>query len=486
MTPRDGIFVGGRWMASAGAERIEVVNPSTEELLGSIPKGTPADVDAAVSAARGGFIEWADASVERRIEALRAIAAGLSERKVEIADTIARELGIPLKSARMIQAGLPPAHFENYARLLSEFRFSRDFASTRVVSEPVGVCALITPWNFPLHQIAGKLAPALAAGCAVVLKPSEVTPLNAIILAEIVDASPLPKGVFNLVHGAGPIVGEAMAAHPGIDMVSFTGSTRAGISVARAASASVKRVTQELGGKSANIILDHPEFPRAVRAGLVDCFFNSGQACNAPTRMLVPASRLEEAVEIARRVAGEVRLGDPMDIGVTMGPVVNSAQFERVQGFIRKGIEEGAELVAGGPGRPEGIARGYFVRPTVFSRVRNDMTIAREEIFGPVLCILPFDDEADAVRIANDSDYGLAAYISGPIESARRIASRLRVGHVTLNRARFDPCAPFGGYKKSGNGREFGEWGLLEFLETKAIVGHGSADAVNMAAGLRS
>ncbi len=339
----------------------------------------------------------------------------------------------------------------------------------------MGVCGLITPWNFPLHQIAGKLAPALAAGCTVVLKPSEIAPLNAIALAEILEASGVPPGVFNLVHGLGPIVGEAMAAHPGIDMVSFTGSTRAGISVALAAAGSVKRVTQELGGKSANIILDYPDLPRAVRAGITDCFLNSGQACNAPTRMLVPASRQEEAAEIARRVAGEMRLGDPFDIGVTMGPVVSAVQFERVQGFIRKGIEEGAELVAGGPGRPEGIEKGYFVRPTVFARVGNEMVIAREEIFGPVLCILPFEDEAEAVRIANDSDYGLAAYVSGPLEIAQRIASRLRVGQVTLNRARFDPGAPFGGYKTSGNGREFGEWGLLEFLETKAIVGYGSA-----------
>ncbi len=475
MTPHDGIFVGGQWMASTGPERIDVINPSTEESLGSVPQGTAADVDRAVAAARSAFTEWSSTSVEGRIEILRAIAAGLSARKVEIGDTIAREMGMPVKFARMIQAGLPPTHFENYARLLAEFRFARDLGSTRITSEPVGVCGLITPWNFPLHQIAGKLAPALAAGCTVVLKPSEIAPLNAIALAEILEASGVPPGVFNLVHGLGPIVGEAMAAHPGIDMVSFTGSTRAGISVALAAAGSVKRVTQELGGKSANIILDYPDLPRAVRAGITDCFLNSGQACNAPTRMLVPASRQEEAVEIARRVAGEMRLGDPFDIGVTMGPVVSAVQFERVQGFIRKGIEEGAELVAGGPGRPEGMEKGYFVRPTVFARVRNEMAIAREEIFGPVLCILPFEDEAEAVRIANDSDYGLAAYVSGPLEIAQRIASSLRVGQVTLNRARFDPGAPFGGYKTSGNGREFGEWGLLEFLETKAIVGYGSA-----------
>lgn len=472
---REGHFIGGRWVASSGVDRIDVINPSTEEVLGSVPRGTVEDVDRAVAAARAAFPEWSATRVEQRVEILRAIAKGLSARKMEIGDLIARELGMPVKLARMIQAGLPPVHFENYARLLASFPFASDQGSTRIVSEPVGVCGLITPWNFPLHQIAGKVAPALAAGCTVVLKPSEVAPFNAIALAEVLADSGLPAGVFNLVHGIGPVVGEAMAAHPGLDMISFTGSTRAGVSVARAGAPSVKRLTQELGGKCANIILDHEDLPRAVRAGVTDCFLNSGQACNAPTRMLVPASRHDEAVEIAQRVASEVRVGDPFDIGVTMGPVVSAAQFERVQGYIRKGLEEGAELVAGGPGRPDGIVRGYFVRPTVFARVRNAMVIAREEIFGPVLCLLPFGDEAEAVRIANESEYGLAAYVSGPREAARDIASRLRVGQVTVNRARYDPTAPFGGYKRSGNGREFGEWGLREFLETKAIVGFGSA-----------
>ena len=475
MSPREGIFVGGEWVASAGAERIEVVNPSTEEVIATVPAGTPADVERAVGAARGALPAWSATPVERRAEILKAIAELLTARKVEIGDTIAREMGMPVKLARMVQAGQPPTHFANFARLLGEFRFARDVGTTRVVSEPVGVCGLITPWNFPLHQIAGKVAPALAAGCTVVLKPSEIAPLNANLLAEIVETAGVPPGVFNLVHGLGPVVGEAIAAHPGIDMVSFTGSTRAGIAVARTAAATVKRVTQELGGKSANILLDDPDLPRSARAGVGDCFMNSGQACNAPTRMLVPAARHDEAVEIACRVAGEVRLGDPFEIGVTMGPLVSAAQYERVQSYIRRGIEEGARLVAGGPGRPEGIERGYFARPTVFARVRNDMTIAREEIFGPVLCILPFEDEDEAVRIANDSDFGLAAYVSGPIESARRVASRLRAGQVQLNRARFDPSAPFGGYKMSGNGREFGEWGLQEFLETKAIVGFGQA-----------
>jgi aldehyde dehydrogenase (NAD+) len=471
----NGHFIGGEWVASSGGERIEVINPSTEESLGSVPRGAAADVERAVASARAAFPEWSATRVERRVEILKAIAKGLSARRVEIGDTIAREMGMPVKLARMIQAGLPPTHFENYARILAGFSFTHDEGSTRIVSEPVGVCGLITPWNFPLHQIAGKVAPALAAGCTVVLKPSEVAPLNAIALAEIIAASGLPAGVFNLVHGEGPVVGEVMARHPDLDMISFTGSTRAGISVARAAAPSVKRVTQELGGKSANIILDHEDLPRAVRAGVTDSFLNSGQACNAPTRMLVPASRHEEAVEIAKRVVSEIRVGDPFEIGVTLGPVVSAAQFERVQEFIQKGIEEGADLAAGGPGRPEGTSKGFFVRPTVFARVRNEMTIAREEIFGPVLCLLPFEDEEEAVRIANESEYGLAAYVSGPLERAREIASRLRVGQVTLNRARFDALAPFGGYKKSGNGREFGEWGLREFLETKAVIGFGSA-----------
>jgi aldehyde dehydrogenase (NAD+) len=469
----DGIFVGGRFEDSSEPGRIEVINPATEAVLGSIPAGCAADVDRAVAAARSAFEVWSRSSVEERIACLRAIASGLAARRLEIADTIAREMGMPLKLARLVQAGLPQTDFNNTAALLESFAFARDVGTTRIVSEPVGVCGLITPWNFPLHQIAGKLAPAIAAGCTVVLKPSELAPMNATLLADVIAASPLPPGVFNLVHGAGPVVGQAIAAHPGIDMVSFTGSTLTGVAVARAAATSVKRVTQELGGKSANIILADADFEPAVRAGVKECFFNSGQACNAPTRMLVPAARLEEAVDVARRVAGEMRLGDPFEDGVTMGPVVSAAQWERVQVYIRKGIDEGARLVAGGPGRPEGMARGHFVRPTVFAGVRNDMTVAREEIFGPVLCILTYADEEEAIRIANDSDYGLAAYVSGGPESARRVAARLRVGQVHVNRPRFDPGAPFGGYKMSGNGREFGEWGLLEFLETKAIVGFG-------------
>jgi aldehyde dehydrogenase (NAD+) len=475
MSEQGGIFVGGEWVDSAGSERIDVVNPATEETIATIPAGTPADVDRAVAAARAALPGWAATPVEQRAGILKAIAAALSARRTEIGDTIAREMGMPVKLARMVQAGLPPTHFANFARLIGQLTLTRVLGTTRVVSEPVGVCGLITPWNFPLHQIAGKVAPALAAGCTVVLKPSEIAPLNANLLAEIVETAGVPKGIFNLVHGLGPVVGEAIAAHPGIDMVSFTGSTRAGIAVARTAAATVKRVTQELGGKSANILLDDTDLPLSVRAGVNDCFMNSGQACNAPTRMLVPVSRHDEAVEIACSVAAEVRPGDPFAIGVTMGPLVSAAQYERVQSYVRKGIDEGALLVAGGLGRPEGIERGYFARPTVFARVRNEMTIAREEIFGPVLCILPYEDEDDAVRIANDSDYGLAAYVSGPIARARGVASRLRAGQVLLNRARFDPSAPFGGYRMSGNGREFGEWGLQEFLETKAIVGFGSA-----------
>jgi aldehyde dehydrogenase (NAD+) len=474
MTGRGTMFIGGAWADSASPARVDVVNPSTEEVLASVPAGDPDDVDRAVAAARRAFPEWSQAGVAERCAFLKAIAGGLRARAEEIAETIAREVGVPMAHARAIQAGLPPTHFETYAKLISEWPPSRDLRATRVVTEPVGVCGLITPWNFPLHQIAVKVAPALAAGCTVVLKPSEVAPLNAVLLAEVIEAAKLPPGVFNLVHGKGPVVGEALAAHRDVDMVSFTGSTRGGIAVARAAAESVKRVTQELGGKSANIILEGADLGRAVRAGVVDAFFNSGQQCHAPTRMLVPKARYDEVVLAARQAAGEMHVGDPFAPGVNLGPVVSAAQYERVQGYIRKGIDEGATLIIGGPGRPEGMEKGCFVRPTLFGDVRNDMTIAREEIFGPVLCVLTYETEDEAVQMANDTDYGLAAYVFGPIERARVLAGRLRAGQVYLNRARFDSGAPFGGYKRSGNGRELGEWGLREFLETKAILGYGA------------
>ncbi len=380
---------------------------------------------------------------------------------------------MPVKLARMIQAGLPPMHFRAYAKMIRTYDLHEDRGTTRIVREPIGVCAFITPWNYPLHQIAGKVAPALAAGCTMVLKPSEIAPLNAVILAEVIHDIGLPAGVFNLVHGAGAVVGAALAAHRGVDMVSFTGSTRAGIAVAQAAATTVKRVTQELGGKSPNLLLDDVDLEKAVAGGVKGCFSNSGQACNAPTRMLVPAHLHDRAVEIARQTAEGFRPGPAMDAATTLGPLVSEAQYNKVRALIETGIKEGAVLVAGGPDRPEGLEKGYFVKPTVFAQVDNQMTIAREEIFGPVLSILPYEDLDEAIRIANDTDYGLSAYVmSGDPERAKAVASRLRAGQVHLNGARFDAAAPFGGYKQSGNGREFGTWGLEEYFETKALLGY--------------
>jgi aldehyde dehydrogenase (NAD+) len=381
-------------------------------------------------------------------------------------------MGAPSSLAKAAQAPSGLAHLEQTLKVLREFPFLEARGTTRILREPVGVCGLITPWNWPMNQIMCKVAPALAAGCTMILKPSEIAPLSGLLTASLLHEAGVPPGVFNLVNGEGPVVGAAMAAHPDIDMVSFTGSTRAGIEVARAAAATVKRVAQELGGKSANIILDDADFPRSVKGGVRACFTNSGQSCNAPTRMLVPRARLAEAVAIAKDVAAATTVGDPRGDRIAMGPVVSAAQFEKVQRLIEKGIAEGAELVAGGLGRPAGLERGYFVRPTVFSGVRNDMTIAREEIFGPVLAILPYDTEDEAIRIANDTPYGLSGYVSsGDPDHAFRVAARLRTGNVHLNGAGVDYAAPFGGYKQSGNGREWGEFGLAEFLEVKAVMG---------------
>jgi len=464
-------YIDGGWVEPAGDGRLDVVNPATEGVIDQIPLGTPDDVDAAVAAAAGAFVEWSKTPVPERAKLLRAIADGLAARADEIAETISTEMGMPLGLSRMIQATLPRGTFATFAEVLGSYEFSTEQGISRVVKEPIGVCGAITPWNFPLHQIAGKVAPALAAGCTVVLKPSEVAPLDAVILAEIIDDVGLPPGVLNMVHGEGPVVGAAIASHPGIDMVSFTGSTRAGIDVAKNAAPTVKRVTQELGGKSANIILDDADLEAAVKAGVRTCFLNSGQACTAPTRMLVPAARHAEAVAIARAAAEATRVGDPFAEGVYMGPLVSRAQFDKVQRLIRKGIDEGAEIVTGGPGKPEGLETGYFARPTIFDNVTNDMTIAREEIFGPVLCMLPYHSEDEAVEIANDTIYGLAGWLSSSDpEHAARVAARLRAGQIYINGA-YDPTAPFGGYKMSGNGREFGAWGLEEFLETKALVG---------------
>ncbi len=467
---RDEFYVGGDWVAPSSGGTLDVVNPTTEEVMGTIPEGTPKDVDRAVEAARTAFDSWGQTSPSERAGFLDAIAMGLDERAEEIAVLISRELGMPLTQALFIQAGLPRMSFASMSEVIEDTPWEEMVGNSLIVREPVGVVGAITPWNYPLHQIAAKVAPALAAGCTVVLKPSEVTPLNAFLLAEICDAVGLPAGVFNLVTGTGPVVGEAIAAHPEIDMISFTGSTAAGRRVSEVAAKTVKRVALELGGKSPNVILEDADLERAVVDGVGKCFLNSGQTCSALTRLLVPRSRLPEAEAIAAAVAEQATVGDPFDPDTQLGPLVSDIQRQRVRGYIDKGVEEGAKLVAGGTEPPEGVERGYFVRPTVFSEVTSEMTIAREEIFGPVLAIMPYDDEDHAIRIANDSMYGLAGGVwSSDPERARRVALRIRTGQVEINGAAFNPLAPFGGYKQSGHGRELGRFGLEEFLEVKAI-----------------
>src|SRR5690349_4382113 len=467
---RDRIFIGGEWVEPSGADPIEVVNSTTEEVMGSIPGCTPVDVDSAVSAARDAFESWSQTSRETRAGYIGAIAAGLNERAEEIATTITQELGMPLKLSRIVQVGLPTSQFASTPQLMEEVDWEEEIGNSRVVREPVGVLGAITPWNYPLNQIACKVAPALAAGCTVVLKPSEATPLNAFLLAEVIEAAGLPAGVFNLVTGTGPVVGEAIAGHPGVDMVSFTGSTRAGRRVSELASATVKPVAMELGGKSPNLILDDADLSKAVPDGVGKCYLNSGQTCSALTRMLVPREKLAEAEQIAAQAAESFTPGDPFEESTRLGPLVSDVQRERVRGYIEKGEAEGAKLVAGGAAPPEGLERGYFVRPTVFSEVTPEMTIAQEEIFGPVLAIMPYDDEEDAVRKANDTVYGLAGGVwSGDEERAKRVARRLRTGQVEINGGVFNPLAPFGGYKQSGHGRELGPYGIEEFLTLKAL-----------------
>jgi acyl-CoA reductase-like NAD-dependent aldehyde dehydrogenase len=467
---RDRLYIGGEWVEPSGGSAIEVVNPATEEVLGSIPASTPADVDRAVAAARDAFEEWSQTSREHRAAHLEAIAAGLSDRADEIAAVISRELGMPLRLSRQIQAGLPTMSFASMPQLMEEVAWEEQVGNSLVIREPIGVLGAITPWNYPLHQIAAKVAPALAAGCTVVLKPSEVVPLNAFLLAEIAAEAGLPPGVFNLVTGTGPLVGEAIASHPGVDMISFTGSTRAGRRVSELAAATVKPVAMELGGKSPNVILDDADLARAVPDGVAKCFLNSGQTCSALTRMLVPAESLGATEEIAAATAGAFTPGDPFDPATRLGPLVSETQRERVRGYIEKGTEEGANLVAGGPEPPEGLERGYFVRPTVFSQVTPEMTIAQEEIFGPVLSIQPYEDTEDAIRIANSTAYGLAGGVwSGDEERAREVARRIRSGQVEINGAAFNPLAPFGGYKQSGHGRELGRFGIEELLVPKSL-----------------
>jgi acyl-CoA reductase-like NAD-dependent aldehyde dehydrogenase len=468
-------YIDGAWVRPRGTQTQAVVNPSTEEVVETMPLGNAEDVDLAVMAARRAFEPWSQVPVAERAALLSRIADGIEARQDEVAAIVAREMGMPLRGAKAVQVGLPLRTFRSFATLVGEYAFEKAQGPTRIVREPIGVCGFITPWNYPLHQIAGKVAPALAAGCTMVLKPTEMAPMNAYALAEIMHDAGVPKGVFNLVNGAGPVVGEAIASHPEVDMVSFTGSTRAGRRVAELAAQTVKRVTQELGGKSPNVLLDDADLTKAVPAGVQGCYANSGQTCSAPTRMLVPRRKLAEVESLAKAAAESVRMGDAFDAGSTHGPIVHAAQYQKVQDLIRKGIAEGAKLVTGGEGRPDGLNQGYFVRPTVFSNVDNNMTIAREEIFGPVLCIIPYEDEEDAVRIANDTIYGLSGRVwSGNLERARRVARRIRAGQVMINEgARSADPVPFGGYKQSGNGREFGTWGLEEFLEVKAIIGYG-------------
>jgi len=465
-------YIDGGWVDPVEARPFEVINPATEEPIARIALGSAKDVDLAVQAARRAFTSYSETTRDERIALLEAIVGAYQKRYDEIAETISREVGAPLWLSKAAQAATGLGHLTQALDVLRSYPFEEERGTTLLRREPIGVCGFITPWNWPVNQIMCKVAPALAAGCTMVLKPTEVAPLNALILAEIFHEAGVPAGVFNLVNGDGPTVGQAIATHPEVDMVSFTGSTRAGIEVARAAAPTVKRVTQELGGKSPNIILDDADLAAAVGGGLMGCTLNSGQSCNAPTRMLVPADRHDEALAIARSAAEGLAVGDPFAEGSRLGPVVSEAQWNRVQGLIQKGIDEGATLVAGGPGRPEGLERGYYVRPTVFGNVRNDMTIAREEIFGPVLSILPYRDEDEAVEIANDTPYGLCGYVSsGDPERARRVARRIRAGQIALNGANPDFSAPFGGYKQSGNGREWGAFGFEEFLETKAVMG---------------
>ena len=478
MIERLDFYINGQWVPPVAAKTLDVIDPATEQPFARISLGSATDVDRAVAAARRAFESFGSSTREERIALLERIIAVYQRRLPEIAETISQEMGAPLALARNAQAPAGLAHLKQALAILKEFPFVEERGTTRILREPVGVCGLITPWNWPMNQILCKVAPALAAGCTMVLKPSEIAPLSGLLAAEVLHEAGVPAGVFNLVNGEGPVVGAAMAAHPGIDMMSFTGSTRAGKEVARAAADTVKRVSQELGGKSANILLDDADFAKSVKGGVRACFNNSGQSCNAPTRMLVPRSRMAEAVAIARETAATVVAGDPRAEGTTIGPVVSAAQFAKIQGLIERGVAEGAELVAGGPGRPAGIDRGYYVRPTVFANVRNDMTIAREEIFGPVLSILPYQDEEEAIRIANDSPYGLSGYVaSGDQERAMRVASRLRTGNVHLNGAGVDYAAPFGGYKQSGNGREWGDFGFEEFLEVKAVLGYRKPEA---------
>ena len=465
-------YIDGAWVDPQSADTLDVINPATEKPIATIALGSAADVDRAVAAARAAFASFSATTRDERVQLLTKVIEVYKSRLADIAEVVSQEMGAPVSLARGAQAPAGLGHLMMTLAALKEMPFEERIGTTTVVYEPVGVCGFITPWNWPLNQIAAKVAPALAAGCTMVLKPSEIAPLNAILFTEVLDEAGVPAGVFNLVNGDGPTVGTALAVHPDIDMISFTGSTRAGIEVARNAAPTVKRVAQELGGKSANIILDDADLEATLSRDIAGMYVNSGQSCNAGSRMLIPQEWMDEAIRIAKQTTEKVVVGSPGEEGTAVGPVVSEAQFNKVQGLIEKALEEGATLVVGGPGRPDGVQSGYYVRPTVFANVTNDMTIAQEEIFGPVITLIGYKDEDEAVRIANDTVYGLAGMVnSGDPERARSVARRMRTGMVHLNGAPLAMDAPFGGYRQSGNGREYAAHGLREFLEAKSIYG---------------
>lgn len=468
-------YINGRWVEPASPNHIDVISPATEQPIGKVSMGSEQDVNRAVAAARAAFDEYSRTTRDERIALLQSIVAEYEKRTDDLGEAISAEMGSPLKMAKGAQCRLGLRHFSIAIEVLKNFDFEEDIGDARIVKEPIGVCGLITPWNWPLNQISSKVAPALATGCTTVLKPSEIAPLNGIIFAEILDAAGVPPGVFNLVNGDGPIVGATLSSHPDVDMMSLTGSTRAGIEVAKNAAPTVKRVTQELGGKSANILLDDADFQTSIPRDVVAMCTNSGQSCNAPSRMLVPHARMAEAAQIAKAAAEQIRVGQPRAEDTQIGPVASEAQFQKIQNLIQAGIDEGATLETGGLGRPGGLNAGFYIKPTVFSDVTNDMRIAREEIFGPVLCLIGYEDDADAVRIANDTSYGLFSYISSSnSERARKMARLMRSGTVKLNDAKANGTTPFGGYKQSGNGREHGRHGFEEYLEVKSILGYNS------------
>tara|TARA_Y100000748_G_scaffold59934_1_gene48002 strand:+ start:8314 stop:9732 length:1419 start_codon:yes stop_codon:yes gene_type:complete len=470
MHTRDCVYIDGRWVPANGEGKIEVVNPTTEEEIGSVPIGDVTDVNKAIKAARLAFPSWSESSIEERQGYLNALSAAIGERGEEIAELITSEVGTPINYSRMAMVGTPRVVSRSYAKILDSFEWEEEMRNSLIVKEPIGVVGMITPWNFPLHQIIGKVAPALAAGCTMVLKPSKEAPLNAFLLADIMDEIGLPKGVFNLVSGHGREIGETLSSHPEVDMVSFTGSTSAGVSVSRAAAPTIKRVTLELGGKSANVIMDDADIQKAAKMAVYACFNNSGQECSSLSRLIVPTSARDEVVEVISSTLDRYTVGDPMDEGIKCGPMVSARQQESVSGYIASGIAEGATLVSGGEGMPEGLSTGFFVKPTVFADVTPEMTVFREEIFGPVLTISTYETEEEAISMANDSEYGLSGGVwSEDEDRALRVARSLRTGQVSINGGAFNISAPFGGYKLSGNGRELGSHGLEEFLEVKAI-----------------